>query len=796
MTHSRTSVLGLMLAATCMTHPAFAQTAAPPAAGQLEEIVVTARKSSENLQQVPLAITALTADTLAKGNTKEIRDIATLTPGLSIGGNGSESGEQPSIRGLSFTGDASSEGNVAVMLDGIYIANPGALSMGMMDIARVEVVKGPQSAAYGHSAFGGAINYVPVTPPKEFGGSAQVGGATYGSYNAKISLGGPVLSDIITAKGGFSYDKEGGTYTDAVNGKSIGGYEKKDADLLVRIQPKDWMTYDIGFYYGDDNFGLPMQVAFPNNCAPNATTGVFSQYCGALPSGSTLKSLMVAPTLAPSQVTGNDREVRHVRIKATYDLPLAKVELSGGYFDVKDNFYTELFGVRDGLSFPLAGTPAGNVNVPIFSGGALNNTDYSGELRISSKEGGKLHWAAGAYYYSTDQLNRTDFALDGELIPAGRTISCLAAVSFACGLITPNGAPASNPGLAIVHNHQTSAFASVAYDFTSKLSLSAEARYTDEHKFANTLSVITAPGTDPDGPNGQSADFKYWDPRFTADYKLTTDNLLYASAAKGTKSGGFNTRAINADELAYNPENNWTYEIGSKNTFFNRRLRVNLAAFYSNWTDLQILVPSENLNTIGSVTKNYGSMKAMGGELEVAARLATGVNFSTGVAYTDPRFGNDTYDFANVALCRLIPSCAPNVVTANSPRGPLAAVKLGGTLREYVSQWQYTAGLDVDRPLVGVWSWFASGNYKYESAQFTQLDDFRYIGARNTLTLRAGVREGSLRFSLWANNALNDLTPLALSAGQGITRYNNALQVPKASMPDQRRVGGTIDYSF
>jgi iron complex outermembrane receptor protein len=789
----RIATLGLLMAATCLTSAASAQTKGALATNQVEEVVVTARKSVENLQQVPLAITALTSASLERANTKQIGDLAILTPGLNIGGNGQESNQQPSIRGLSFTGNQTDEGNVAVMLDGVYIANPSALSVAMMNIERVEVVKGPQSALFGHSAFGGAINYVPAAPPLSFEGKAQVGGGTYGSYHGRISLGGPIFGDVVTARGGFSYDKAGGTYKDSVNGKEIGGSEKKDADLVVRIRPRDWMTYDIGAYYGDDLFGLIQKVAFPNNCAPNATTGAFGFYCGELPSGETLKSLLVAPSRAPSGVTGNNRQVRHARGKATYDLSLAKVEVSGSYFDVKDNFYGELFGVRDGLLFPLAGAPAGTASVHVFSGAAQNNTDYSAEMRISSNDQGPLRWAVGGYYYTTDQQIRTDIGLDGGLIPAGRKITCLAAVSFACGLITADGSPASPPGFATVNNKQTSAFASLGYDVTKDLTVSAEARYTSEHKVSNVLFIVTSP-TSP--KVFQTADFKYWDPRFTVNYKLSADHMIYASAAQGTKSGGFNTRAILPEDNAYNPENNWTYEVGSKNVFFDNRLRLNVAAFLSNWTDLQIIVPSANIIG-GSVTKNYGSMKAMGGEVEAQVYLTDGVIFSSGFAYTDPRFGNDTYDFSNVATCRLVPSCAPNVIAnAPSPRGPVAAVKMDGLLRQYVSQVQITAGIGIDRPLVGNWDWFATGAYKYESKQYTQLDDLRYIPARNSLSLRAGVKEGGLRFTVFAQNALNDLTPVALSAGQGITRYTTATQTPTASLPDQRRIGVTVDYAF
>ncbi len=780
---------------------ALAQTqAAPkpqlPAANGLEEIVVTARRAGENLQVVPLAITALTAKVLEKATMREIHDIATLTPGLSIGGDGSEAKQQPMIRGLSFTGDSTTESNVAVMLDGIYLANGNAFSMGLMEFQRVEVVKGPQSALYGHSAFGGAINYVSKAPPSQFEGHAQVRGATDDTYAGKITLGGPVIEGVLSMWGGFSYDHTGGQYKDSVNGKVIGGFEKKDLDFAARYTPNDWSTYNFGFYFGKDEFGLPMAASFPNNCAPNAA-GVFIQYCGQLPSGSSLAANIQASTIQPpGGGTANNRDVKLARFSANYDLNVAKLDINTGYIQVFDFLYDELFGIRDGVTLPLAGTPAGTAQLQVFSGAAQNNTDYSGEIRFSSKDGGRIHWAFGGYFYQTDQSVYTYLGVNADAIPAGRKVVCPAAVNLACILQTPGGVPTSRPGISLVNNEQQSYFASLAYDVTENLIVSAEARYTNEYKYGNVIDVVTAPGTDPDGPIGQKAVFRYWNPRYTATYKVTDENLVYASAAKGSKSGGFNTRAVLASELAYNPENNWTYEIGSKNSFFDNKMRVNAAVFYSKWTDLQILVPSSSL--IGSaVTKNYGGMTAPGGELEIAARPFEDVSVNAGVAYTDPKFDSGTYDYSNYALCRSIPTCAPLAISnAPSPKGPTTAVNLQGLLRQYVSKWQYTLAMDIDKPLAADWRWFGSMNYKFETKQFTQVDNLRWIPARNTLNLNAGVENSKIRASLYVQNALNDLTPTPTSAGQGVTRYDTGIQVPKAFLPNQRRIGVSVDYAF
>lgn len=802
MRHSRAYIVSMALAATCLTQAASAQ---EDSAG-LTDIVVTARKSKENLQTVPLAITALSSDTLENANARQIRDIALLTPGLNISGDGAEKGQQPSIRGLSFTGDGNAEGNVAVLLDGIYMSNSSALSVGLMDFERVEVVKGPQSALYGANAFAGAINYVPKAPPKEFEGKVQARLGSYLTRSFMGSVGGPLVKDILTVRLAAIYDHNGGSYRDQVNRKTLGGFEKQDVSLQFRLTPDSVSTYDLGLYYGLDTFGPSMQANFAANCAG-------AQFCGEVPDGKNVE--FMASNIVPTDATGNRRIVKHARFKAAYDLDAVDINANFGFFDVRQRSFAELFGLRDGQSFPLAlaSSPTvptgGTVNLPGFFGGSTNNKDYSAELRVASKQNQPFRWSIGGYFFKTDQEVTVDVGFNRDPIPAGQTIICPTTNTFACQWLTPGGNRYSRPGLTFSHNRQASVFGGIAYDVFEALTLSAEVRYTDELKKTNIIYSVTAPTVvgpdgvagDPDGNNGQRARFKYWNPRFSANLKLTPDNMLYATVAKGTKSGGFNARATRADELSFAPENNWTYEIGLKNTFFDRKVRLNIAAFYVDWTDLQILVPSANLSNPAPVTKNYGGVRASGGEIELAAQVARGVVVNGGIAYTNPKFTNGTYDFsaANVNACRLIASCAPRVQTGVVPStggAATTAINLDGTLRQLVSKWQYVAGISVDRPLTDDWNWFLNANYKYESRQFTNLDDFRTVGPRNTVGAQLGVKREDVRFTVWAQNLLNDLTAYGNTAGQSVSRYNGSAAVPRAFYPDQRRIGVTLDYSF
>ncbi|HEY6644432.1 TonB-dependent receptor [Povalibacter sp.] len=757
----------------------------------LEEIIVTSRKTEENLQEVPLAITALSSAALENAGVRSIAGVVALTPGLSVNGDSQERGMQPSIRGLSFAGGAGQEGNVAVMLDGIYIANAGAMSLGLMDFERVEIVKGPQSALYGHNAFAGAINYVSKAPPDKLEGKVEVRAGDYDTFSSTASVGGPLVEGLLAARVAVGYDEAGGFFKDPVNGKELGGHEKKNASFSARLTPNDWSTYDLGLYYGDDIFGRRMRANFDYNCAPE--DGEFTYYCGELPSTESVLPL-VAPNYEPSDAAGNGREVKHARLKATYDLDAVKVDVIFGMFDVKSFNYSEYHGVRDGVPFGLVG--GGTVNLPGFFGNKFNNKDYSGEIRVSSHENQPLRWATGVYFYDKDQEVLTNIAYDSDPIPAGREVICPG--GYACNWLTPGGRTDGFGGRTLGTTTQTSVFGSLAYDVTDALTVSAEARYTYEEKTSNVITNAIRPGDDADGPDGQEGDWDFVNPRFTANYKLTDDHMLYASAAKGTKAGGFNSSATLADEITYGPENNWTYEIGAKNTLLDGRMRLNVAAFYVDWTELQIDVDSKDLTNPGGVTQNFGSVTAMGGEIEVAAQLFQGVLLNAGVAYTNPEFNDDAYDYGGVDLCLLLPAtCGTRVITdAPSPIGPVSAVRLDGLIRPQVSEWQYTLGLDVRQPLLDTWDWFANVNYKYESKQFTEVNNETWVPARHNVGLQLGVENDHLRVTFWAQNLTDDLTPYSTGGGQGLTRWNDFSSVPAMDVSSGRRVGATVNYSF
>ena len=255
----RASPIALAIAAAVAFFPAVpvhAQTAATPApatnsnapADRLEEVVVTARKVQERAIDVPLSLSTITGTTLDNTSSTNIRDILNLSPGVTATSGGAERNVVITIRALPDLSGGANDPDVAVFVDGIYQQNRSAISIGLLDLLRVEVIKGPVSALYGRNAFAGVINYVTTPPQTTFEAAAGLTFGDYGLRGAKVSIGGPLGAPELLGRLVYAHEEFGGTYRDAVNGLHAGGYRKDDVLGTVTIKPLPKFTINGSFY--------------------------------------------------------------------------------------------------------------------------------------------------------------------------------------------------------------------------------------------------------------------------------------------------------------------------------------------------------------------------------------------------------------------------------------------------------------------------------------------------------------------------------------------------------------------
>lgn len=758
----------------------------------IEEIVVSARKRDESLQEVPLSITAITSDTIADRGVYNIRDIINLTPALTMSEFGAGTLNFPVIRGLTnLTAGGFAENNVSVFYNGAYLPDPNIIDVTFLDIERVEIVKGPVSALYGRNAFSGVINYVTKRPSDEFEGHAQFIGGSSGRYGAQASVSSQVSDGVFGIRVAGRFDDFGGTWEDNTTGTDFGGYKKRAIQLGLEFDPAESVNIFANLLYADDRYDLPTRVFAAGNCgaAPGATQPVI---CGKIPDFTDETKNQTLATNPSFDQFGNDRETFIGTLDANIELGSYTLKSQTTYLDSKRKEIRDQDLSSTGQPFallPTATEPAAPVNLATFFSNGQESESFQQELRLSSPEEEAFRWSFGGFYAKFDSTTNDSLLLNGENIPPGRELDP-DSIGFVPGfpLIAP-GDPL-NPDTAQVvdlEDREISLFGLTDFDVTDAFTLSAEARWTDQRKFQNgsgtSLAVFFG---DNDGPDGIEADFDFWSFRLTASYTLPDDSLLYVSAAKGNKAGGFNSSTtLDPVDLFFGPEVNWTYEAGYKSILQDGRVSLEAAVFYSDLSDLQL--NGFTADGLGSVIRNAGSARSYGFELDVTAFVAEGITLRGGIAYTNPEFrdGSILAGGSSPRQCPNIPECADRVITNDQGR---AGLNLAGLSLPRQSDWTGTLNLDVVQPLTGDWNWAVRSTYRFQTRQYatTPQANVGYSGTRHIANIRAGAETERYSITAYVNNLFNDGTPY--NYGIGLNAANNGR--PIAVVYGDRRTYG------
>ena len=741
---------------------AYAQDAAP--AAKKNEIVVTARKIEESIQDIPGAITAFSEEEMQRRSISELEDVALQTPGLvfedySNGGFGT-----PTIRGATQFSITGLEQNVSIFLDGIYIPRQYAFDLGSINLERIEVVKGPQSALYGANAFAGAINYISTSRSlTQTSASAKIEGSNNGGFDISGKISAPLVPDVLSVRLGIGYSKFGGDWVNnhpnanadispGSKGK-LGGYEKTNLQVGASLKPIDAVTIDFDYYKFDTLSETRAQYRITRtngdtNCSPAVVFGqpVNQLFCGELPLGPvTGEGIVIDP-----RSYGLDSETSVYRGHISVDLT---DQLSADYqFGRVEGEVFSAGGVdRDAI----AGTFFGGSNINIFSLLPVGNFDYdSHELRLQYEADNGFYAMIGGFYQDGSDLE------DGgnAFVP----LLGLDPITFA------------NSGLAPTSNFQVTTakaiFGRIAVPLMDeRLTIEVEGRYTDEKKTLPTLPDYTD---------------KYFTPRASIDYKLTNDNLIYISAAKGVKSGGINTFNLNIltpEEVFYGPDTNWTYEIGSKNVFMNGRVTLNAALFYIDWSNLQLTTqPINGTPTTRGITTNIGGASSKGAELEVVAEVVDGFEVNAGIAYIDA-----TYDEGTIAqrvtranLCNLSAVCPANG-------------DIGGNELQRTSKLQWNVGASAEAPLSDTIDFFGRVDVAGQSKQFVSEVNVTTIEPRTLVNGRIGIRGDNWSASLWAKNLFDEKY---VSNAFFIALPFGVDYVP--TLGNRRRFGATVTFDY
>ena len=629
---------------------------------RIDEIVVTARKREESLQDVPLAVTALDKAALDNLHTSTITGIDRLVPNIDLGDNPFTGlGLAAVIRGIgSSDPEKTFEPTVGLSIDGVFLANNTGAAIDAFDLEYVEVLRGPQGTLFGRNTVGGVINVRRSRPTGEAGLKlgTRITNHNGREYYAVANL--PQFEDAISTKL-YAFSKEHDTFaTNTVTGEKDPQKDLNQFGGALLVEPNDQFEALISFdYFDDDSFGPPAfnlnQFTLPGQGGeifcflPNGGLQIAGQ-TAVIPTGAGCASTSIDVaeasnfeefTRATPFVTNIDgwSLTSNIEYDLNDNLTLTSVT---GYRETNDSQFNST--VEGSFATP-AGIVVGPPFVPLlfpfgnqpFAVG-LNNrnfesSQFSQELRLSGVIGDKLDFVSGLYYLNSDYN-----LVGGEFEPG------VFGTNRAFNSLTPDNEIVAQQANAYA------AFIDITYPLTDRLSLSGGFRYSFEEKDFQYDFLFRAPDAlgNPSPVTGTSADASddwqapTW--RATLQYDVSEDINVYGGYTRGFRSGGFNGRAATAEAAAtsFDEETVDSFEIGARTEFFDNRLRINPTAFLAIYDDKQ----EDTLTTVGTgvgtstaaIVDNVSQVDIKGVELEVLARVTESLTFQGTFGHVDAEF--------------------------------------------------------------------------------------------------------------------------------------------------------------
>jgi iron complex outermembrane receptor protein len=567
----------------------------------ISDIVVTATRMGETkLQSTPIAVTALSGTQLADRGVRDVQDLKSYVPSLQVSDLSGYT--QLYVRGVGsnivFVG---SDPSTTIHLDGIYLARPLSYLSDFLDVERVEVLRGPQGTLYGRNSVGGTINVISRKPATSFEGQVQAGYGNFNRYSVQAYVSGPVAGVVRASlaadvSGHDAFRKNVSTGNDAEDIKSRG----VRGQILVPIGATgEWIV----------------------RADWSRQSGAFGAY---------------PKLLRPTGVPLDDSILNDP----------GKVSMNGDNRTVLENYGTSSdlsFSLGEGLTLrSLTGYRVfrGSIKVDADSSSLnilrnqispIRQHQFSQELTLLGHSE-RLDWVVGAYYF--DERNREPLTL--AIFPFG----------------------VSHIQRPLLQARSYAGFGQGEFHLTGKWSVIAGLRYTRERKRYAINDYFTA-STDADPavaekgfvlagvpglPDPFSIDTRRHDsaltPKFGINFKPTEQVLIYASATRGFKSGGYDYGANNAVDAAagYGPEKLWSYEVGLKSDLLDRRLRLNLTGFYYDYTDLQVQSYVQVGASLGARTQNAATARLKGIEAEIVAKPIRALELTANISYLDAKY--------------------------------------------------------------------------------------------------------------------------------------------------------------
>lgn len=725
------------LALVFVVLPAYAQDESADGATLLEEIVVTARKRAENLQSTPVSVVALSAEKIERLNISSLDDMSIKLPNVSIGSSGGMGGSNGDfgIRGLAEGRNAVTlERPVAVYIDDAYYGRSDGALLSVLDIERIEVLRGPQGTLFGRNTTGGAVRYITAKPSDQLEGKIQVTGGSFSRTDAKGMINLPLgdrasarLTAAILKRDGFAEDTTGG-------GRDTGDIDSQVLRAQIRwdITPDFEALLSVD-YTGTDTNGTPSIV---KEVIPGAALVGLEAGAGFDATTTPLNRFEETQQTAPNFV---DSESTGVALDLTWDLGHITLRNVASYRDVDARIALDVDGTIASLFEQNArrGIEMINEEFQIFGEGAFD---------------GRLDWVLGFFYYDEETTDHRDVSFARNAL-GGR---------FDTRIVDP------------VTTTSRAVFGSATIKVTPRVFITAGLRFTDDEKtiFVDELRG----GVTRFGSATNEATFSRLTGDFTAAWQVTDDVYLYGKWSRGFRAGGINDRPTNPGlpnlgVLPFDEEVLDVLETGLRSEWLDNRLRFNLTAFFGEFDDMQVSAIVPGSVPVVALTQNAGEASLDGIEGELEFVLNDHVSVDASFASLDAEY------------TRLDPGVTAVTLDSDFPRAPdfsyAVGLEFNGSLG---SAGMVTARLD--------WGW--KDSYRLLTADNVSVDNtqesYGLLGAR--IDFEPG-NAPNWRFSVFGTNLTDE--EYATGGVSFKTFPQGHIQV-EPGRPQE--FGATVEYRF
>jgi iron complex outermembrane recepter protein len=755
------ALLPVALAAALATSSVLAQQqpAAKADDGKLETVVITATKRIQPLQSTPIAISVISGSGLEEANLNNIEAIVAQVPTVNFRTNASNKDSALFVRGVGTVSTSPGvEPTVSTVIDGVDTARPGQATLDLVEIDRIEVLRGPQGTLFGKNASAGVINIVTRAPGKEFGGYVDLSAFEGGEQRLRLGVSGELAKDLLRGSLSVMAGKFDGNVTNVFDGSKVNGYDRKGARLRLDVTPTRDLKITLLADRVEADDTPPTGVAYRTDVR-------------AYPTNAVTQNPAFGVAVAPVVPSPSNRQINSdmkTRVSDVNEGFSAQVDWNVGNHQITSitalrKWSNEQFQDQDRLGILYRGFNR------TADRGVLDFEQTSQELRIASTRKGFFEYVAGAFYLSgkNDEVYRRD-------------VSNCPASTDAPG---PNGLVVCTPATTVANNgvatygvrsKSTSLFGEGTFSFTPELRAITGLRYTEDDLsyYHGRVSTAAAPGVQATRArvNGSTTENAV-SGRIGPQFELTKDLMVYATYSRGYKGPAYNVffNMTPTQDNVLAPEKSRSFETGIKATFWDGRVRANLAIFDTRYNGYQANVPDLVGGVIVTRLINAGTVETSGIELDLNARITPDLSVNASLANTEALVKNF--------------NCPPNAA---------ASCDINGKPLPFAPEWKGSLRVKYTQTLSGSLSLDWTADVTRQSAtnfDISQQPDSVQPGYTIYNASLALVSQAGWRVAVLGKNLGNtSYATFIQNSGNHINRY-----VPR---DDQRYFGLSVRYDF